>query len=106
MNTFEVLLWLTRTFGIQTLNQLWLALVALDLALHFVSSSLAGWAAFSSTRYVLCLLFSQGGSPPGMTTLEGKLIYLCSLGSLFFASWLMHCWLDYGSRLWVELGRM
>ena len=104
MNTFEVLMWLCETFGIETVGQLVKVIYALDLAIHFISSALPGWAAFSSTRSVLSHLFLRVGSPPGRTTLAGRLIYLCSLGSLFFASWLTHCLLDYGwSGFWATL---
>ena len=104
MNTFEVLMWLCETFHIHTLDQRLIAVYALDLAIHFISSALPGWVAFSSTRSVLSHLFLRVGSPPGRTTLAGRLIYLCSLGSLFFASWLTHCLVDYGwSGFWATL---
>ena len=107
MNPFKVLMWICETFHIETLDQLLIAVYALDLAMHFISSALPGWAAFSSMQYVLSHLFSMVGSPPGRTTLAGRLIYLCSLGSLFFASFFVHCWLDYGwSTFWLRLGEM
>jgi len=81
-----------------------IAVFAVDLAVHFVVSALAGYFLYSLTQFAFYLLYSMVGFRPGRTTWEGKLIYLCSLGSLVFASWFVHCVQDYGWHgFWMQL---
>ena len=96
MNTFEVLMWLCETFGIETVGQLAAVLAALDLLVHFVSSGLAGYFLWRLTLFVTCNLFSLVSRRRGYTTADALCISLFSLSVALFVSAWVHCWQDFG----------